>query len=284
MNIIGSTFKKPNHVSHSFSSDPSLTIAFMIEKKKKKKSPDRLKITHELNNFPWQDPQPITNGSASFLSLHFDVALAFPPGTGYYIQNDTTTLSYTSYPPYSQLIYFEFEKCWMVDGVPWCSSLDDPNGAFRTDLEFPQTIPSKTFQLGSLLCADHFGHWQDAVYDPQMAILFSLNSDPLPSDSNPASAKRSNTIPIAAGVTVAIVLVVCAVALVTVLAVPSLKARFIPSSGFVSPPQSKSNGNGKNPSGVSNNTSSTLKESHTDAPKASGWTKSSKPSTMDLES
>ena len=178
------------------------------------RSPDRLKVTREFNTFPWSAPEASNNGSSSFISIHFEVSLAFPAGSGYFNYNDTTILSYSSkIGTNNHFLYFEFENCWLVDNVPVCSYLPS-SSAWNQTLNYAQDVPLSTFRMGQSLCSDHVGHWNSAIYDPQLATLFSLD----PVNQQPSPGGKTKAWPIIVGVVAGVVVAAVIIVIIVFLA------------------------------------------------------------------
>jgi hypothetical protein len=184
-------------------------------------SPDRLKITVEVGGVPWNTSTP-----ASFVSLHFDIQFTLQAG-GFvtYSDNNVTSIAFNTS---RRMVEFVFEKCYLIDGVPFCG-----NQIFTTP---PTTFGPFDFNLlfslpvGVDFCNHNFGHWDNAIYDPQLTSLyFQSQSNPATPDSPTARSIRRNwVIPVA--VVVSIIVVVIITVVLAAIFIPSVKTFFRPFS------------------------------------------------------
>jgi hypothetical protein len=243
--------------------------------------PNRLKITTEMTGVPWN--QTLT---ANFVSVHFQMDVFFQPhGTGRFADYNTTSLSYNTT---NQLLAFEFEKCFLIDGVPFCN--DQYYATEETSIG-PFTEPLNLyFPVGVALCDPAFGKWNHAVYDPQLVSVF-LSVPPPDSDPTSPIAKSNKAVLIAVPLVVGIIVVAVIVFVILVFNVPALKARFTPARlttrevggrSTAAAPQTHYAPPKASPSTVASSTAATTAgpagAATQAAPKASGgWTKSAKP-------
>lgn len=193
-------------------------------------SKDQLKITLEFINFPWVDDLASVNSSSSFISAHFLTSVNLPAGLGYFrTTSDSVQFSFNTSSSPKQSLFFEFEACWLVDGVPICSRGDDVANSF------PLTVPdgaqyNYAIPMGVPLCSSAVGHWQHSIYDPQMSILFDADpTDSITTPATPTAAKQRQIVKIVAPVVVVGVILLAVIFIVVVFNTPSLKAKFMPS-------------------------------------------------------
>jgi hypothetical protein len=149
-------------------------------------SPNRLKVSIDVTGVPW-------NASLwkPFISLHFQFASTLPAG-GVGRSSDDRYGSRFLFNTSKQFLGFDFEKCFMIDGIPSCSNQDVSGDDFTLGPvleDFPFS-----FHTGVPFCENHFSRWNYLIYDPTLASLFTV----LPTDENvdnpqvSAPAKRTN--------------------------------------------------------------------------------------------
>lgn len=161
---------------------------------------------------------------ANFLSIHLSMLVYFQAGGyGAFADYNTTTLSYNTS---SLALEFEFEKCFLVDGVPFCNEqvYGTPEmtiGPFSSDLAL-------NFPIGVAVCDRSFGRWNHAIYDPQFSSLFLTPPDSPAVAPNSPTAKSNRVVQIVVPVVVCVIVAAVVVFIILVFNVPALKARFTP--------------------------------------------------------
>jgi len=141
---------------------------------------------------------------------------------------DNTDMTKLSFESETQSLYFEFEKTFVMDGIPYASEqLYDGTpyqwNALQSDMDL-------LAHVGIGLCHTYFGQWSHAIYDPQLSALFTVppSDSPAPSNNN-NSSKQNNIVRIVAPVVVVAVVLIIAALILAVRFSPSLQERFLPS-------------------------------------------------------
>lgn len=121
---------------------------------------------------------------------------------------------------------FEFEKGYLVDGVPYDTSQSIPGDPDKFE-GLLNDVPLST-HIGIGICSEYFGQWREALYDPQMSSVF-LQPPTLNTPESPTQQKDRHIAAIVAPIVVGLVVVIIAVIIVVVIRSPYLKAKCMPS-------------------------------------------------------
>lgn len=188
-------------------------------------SANRLKSTAKFSNFPWSQPWSGSNETTQFISAHFQLDMTLKAGgQGFY--EDTQRKTTMRFSTAEQKMEFEFEKGYLVDGIPFNSdqSISGPPVNFSNILN---DIPLST-HIGIGICSQYFGHWREAIYDPQLSSIFL--QPPSPNTPESPTEQKHRYIAAIVGSVVAVVVVAAIVAtIIVVVRSPSLKAKCMPS-------------------------------------------------------
>jgi hypothetical protein len=213
-------------VAFHLTDDP--VIVYPIENStvvKNRYVPGMLKITYEIDNFPWLGPTDVVTGpqgNASYLGLWFNNSIEMLAGTlSITVEEENRLVNFSSADGKTSLI-LDIDSAYIIDDQPWLQSFIPSTVSFESENPLPPISLYSTLSM----CASGAAHWEKAIYDPSLGYLFS--QDPaVPVDENaprPKSGLSTAAIAsIAVFVPVLVGVIVAGVVIMVVL--PKLRAR-----------------------------------------------------------
>jgi hypothetical protein len=201
-------------------------------------------------------------------------------GIGQMLDGNSSKLDFATLDEPTQSLFYEFEKAYLMDGVPK-RNLKGRDAHNVLDLSFlpPNTVVPTDLWASVPICDITGGHFQSVIYDPQLSSLFKLKpAEPSATPSNTPLAKSNRVTIIVASTVVGSVVIALAAFVLAAWNVPKLRAKVIPST--VKMPQQARVAKTTEPQSRPSTKpvqESQPKEASKEASKGRTWTSASKP-------